>query len=139
MIRSAKFVLPLFVLAACGDRFPHFQVETAAIKAIQQVHEAQIRHREQFGRYAESLEALGIPRTICPHQKYNSLVGRLLGDPPEPSYRLTMAVSRDVYTIHADRVGSDARYLRTFFSDETLVIRQNLGGGPATAGSKALQ
>jgi type IV pilus assembly protein PilA len=35
--------------------------ELGAIKSIQTIHEAEIRYRSQFGRYANSLQELGSP------------------------------------------------------------------------------
>jgi hypothetical protein len=60
------------------------------------------------------LESLGVPAVVTA--------------PPESGYRLTMTTSADRYTVHADPVDPHTNGCRTFFSDETHVIRQSFEG-----------
>lgn len=109
-------LIGLGVASFPGDRNPVFRRETGAIVAIRILNKAQVLYRLQYGEYASSLTELGTP-------------GRGVAS---PGYQFTLARTMSGYTIHANpiHVGTDG--YRTFFSDQSMVIRQNFGPEPAT-------
>ena len=119
----SALVIAIGIMSLPGDRFPAFWKETGAIRAIQRLHAAQMQYYAQHGKYANTLAELGRPA---------SGAARL-------AYQFTFATKQGGYTINAHPVhfGSDVN--RTFFSDQSMVIRQNFGPEPATADSPELR
>ena len=105
-------------------------LEMAAILNIRSINNAQVQYYTQFGRYARSLSELG-----------PSGAGLLPADSAagtKGGYTFTLHSSPTGYTLNANPVKYGSTGRRTFFSDESLVIRANSGPGPATAASKEL-
>lgn len=96
--------------------------ETAALRMIQAIHTAEVQYNSQYGRYAISLQELGFSAT--------SSDGTRLG------YKFSLAGAGSGYVVNANPVtyGTDGN--RTFFSDQTMVIRVNNGPEPASAVSQ---
>ncbi len=116
-----------------------FVRETAAIKAIQTIHQMQVQYQSQYGRYATSLAELGPPTGGAPSPAAADLIGRDLSEGTKQGYKFTVAGNQSSYTVNAVPVtyGSDGN--RTFFSDQSMVIRENYGPEPATPASKELR
>jgi hypothetical protein len=51
----------------------------------------------------------------------------------------TLTATPEGYAINVDPVAFNSSRSRTFYSDQTLVIRENLGSGPATSNSQELR
>jgi type II secretory pathway pseudopilin PulG len=90
--------------------------ETSALDAIGACNTAEVQYNSQFGRYARSLTELG-PSAADARQGYKFA---LTGTPP--GYAIT-AVPTSIR-------------LRSFHSDQSLVIRESYGPKPATADSQ---
>ena len=103
-------------------------METAAIKAIQTLNTAQVQYRSQYDRYAKTLADLGpsaadlIPADLASGEKQGYLF-KLTGTPVG-------------YTISAVPKSLGSTGSRTFYSDQTLAIRENCGWLPATLNSR---
>jgi hypothetical protein len=54
-------------------------------------------------------------------------------------YKFTVTGNQNGYTINADPETYGTTGNRTFFSDQTMVVRANDGAEPATASSKELR
>jgi len=109
--------------------------ETAAIKAVTTIHVAQAQYYSRFGRYATSLAELGPGKTAS---TANLISGDLaLGE--KSGYRYELQVTPVGYTIHANPVAFNDTGSRTFFSDQTLTIRQNYSAEPADAESPEIE
>ena len=96
-----------------------YSPETAALKAIQTLNTAQVQYNSQFGRFAKSLAELG-----------SSAFGEKFG------YKFTLTGTPTGYAISAMPSVFGSAASRTFYSDQSLVIRENYGQEPATANSQ---
>jgi type IV pilus assembly protein PilA len=113
-----------------------FVRETAAIKAIQTIHTMQIQYQSQYGRFATSLTELGPPASGAPSPASADLIGNDLANGVKQGYKFAVAPIPGGYTINANPVVYNSDGSRTFFSDQTMVIRENYGPEPATISSK---
>lgn len=113
--------------------------ETAAIREIQTIHTAQTQYYSQFGRYATSLAELGPPAGGQEGQSGANLIPGELAKGQKSGYKFTLTGGPSGYTIVAvpEVFGNTGR--RTFFSDQSLVIRQNWSAEPAGPASPELK
>jgi type IV pilus assembly protein PilA len=119
-----------------ATRYAH---ETAAIKAIQTIHTMQVQYNSQYGRYAASLAELGPPATGAATAAASDLIDSGLAAGEKSGYKFTMTGTQGGYVINATPVTYGSSGSRTFFSDQSMVIRENDGPEPATASSKELR
>ncbi len=112
--------------------------ETAAIQEIKTIHQAETQYYSTFGKYADSLVALGPPASGAAGPAASDLIPKGLSDGKNGGYIYTVAGSATGYSVNAnpETYGSSGR--RTFFSDQTLVIRNNWGQEPANVNSPEL-
>ena len=117
-----------------GDLRP----ETGAVRTIQMIHTAQVQYNSQFGRYAVSLAELGPPASGVASSSAADLVGRDLASGTVLGYKFVVRGNESGYVINAipEIYGTTGR--RTFYSDQTMVIRENNGPQPATASSNEM-
>jgi type IV pilus assembly protein PilA len=115
-----------------------FMKETAAIKAIQTIHQMEVQYQSQYGRYAVSLAELGPPASGAPTPAAADLIGSDLSGGTKQGYKYTLTGNQAGYVITAVPEAYGSSGSRTFFSDQTMVIRENYGPEPATANSKPL-
>ena|SRR5687768_10175732 len=113
--------------------------ETAAIRQIQTIHTAQTQYYSQFGRYATTLTELGPPASGQAGPAAADLIPDDLAKGKKTGYNFTVQGGPNGYAITAvpEVFGNTGR--RTFFSDQTLVIRENWGAEPATVTSKEIK
>jgi hypothetical protein len=113
--------------------------ETAAVAGIQTIHKVQEQYHSQYGRYAASLGELGPPQNGAAGPAGADLIGNDLARGKRQGYRFTVSGAADAYVIHADPVSVGISGNKSFYSDQTTIIRENYGTEPATANSKALR
>ena len=113
-----------------------FVRETAALKAIQTIHTMQIQYQSQYGRYANSLAELGPPASGAASPAAADLIPTDLASGLKQGYKFTVAGTPGGYTINANPVVFNSDGTKTFYSDQTMVVRVNYGPEPATASSK---
>jgi type IV pilus assembly protein PilA len=113
--------------------------ETAAISEIRTINTAQTQYYSQFGRYATNLTELGPPAGGQEGPSAANLIPGELAKGQKSGYKYTLTGGPGGYTISAvpETFGNTGR--RTFFSDQSLVIRQNWTAEPATATSPELK
>jgi prepilin-type N-terminal cleavage/methylation domain-containing protein len=113
--------------------------EMAAISTFNTIHVAQTSYFSQFGHFAESLVQLGPPAGGAVGPASADLIPGDLATGQKSGYVFTVAASKDGYTITAvpQIFGQTGR--RTFFSDQTLTVRENWGADPATAQSHEIK
>jgi hypothetical protein len=116
-----------------------FMRETAAIKAIQTIHQMEVQYQSQYGRYATSLTELGPPASGAPSPSAADLIGNDLAGGEKQQYKFTLTGNTGGYTINANPVAYGSSGSRSFFSDQSMVIRENYGPEPATVNSKELR
>ncbi len=113
--------------------------ETGAIKAITTIHTAQAQYYSQFGRYAQTLQELGPPASGNPGPNGADLISEDLAQGEKGGYKFRLQGDPTGYTINADPVAFNNTGGRTFFSDQSLTIRQNFTNEPATAQSPEIK
>ncbi len=119
-----------------ATRYAH---ETAAIKAIQTIQTVQVQYNSQYGRYAASLTELGPPATGNATAASADLIDGGLAGGEKSGYKFTMTGNQAGYVISASPVAFGNTGSRTFYSDQSMVIRENDGPELATASSKELK
>jgi type IV pilus assembly protein PilA len=109
--------------------------ETAAIQEIKTIHQAETQYYSTFSRYATSLAELGPPASGAAGPAAADLIPKGLAEGRNGGYVYTVTGTQSGYAINAnpETFGSSGR--RTFFSDQTLVIRNNWTAEPATSES----
>jgi hypothetical protein len=113
--------------------------EMAALTAIQTVHKMQIQYQSQYGRYANSLAELGPPQSGAPSPSAADLIGSDLALGEKQCYKFNLTGNQGGYAVTATPVTYGTSGSRSFYSDESMVIRENYGPEPATVASKAIK
>ena len=121
------------------NRAKMYAHETAAIKTIQTIHTAQTQYQSQYGRFATSLTELGPPQNGQPGPQASDLVQSDLAAGEKSGYRFTVVGTQAGYTVSAVPIAYNSTGSRTFFSDQTMQIRQNYSAEPATEKSPELK
>jgi len=132
----------LIIITIAVPKYQKTQIfvrETAAIAAIQTIHKMEVQYQSQYGRYATSLAELGPPASGAPSPAAADLIGNDLANGINKGYKFTLTGTQGGYVIQANPVnfGNDGN--RTFYSDQSMVIRNNFGQEPATATSPELR
>jgi type IV pilus assembly protein PilA len=109
--------------------------ETAALKAIQTINTAQVQYNSTFGRFATSLTELGPPTSGNANASSADLISSDLASGEKQGYKYTLAGTPGGYTISAVPSAFGSTGSRTFYSDQSLVLRENYGQEPASANS----
>lgn len=137
-----RLALPTLLLAECAldrDKCPR-SMETGAIRWIKTLHEAQAVYRTQFGRYADTLAELGPPEAgRSPSALAADLIPSSLASGDKDGYIFTLAANGDAYSIHAWPKIFSKTGRRSFYSDQTMLIRANSRPDLATARSPELR
>jgi prepilin-type N-terminal cleavage/methylation domain-containing protein len=113
--------------------------EMAAIRTIQAIHTAQTQFFSQFGKYATTLAELGPPASGQAGPSAADLLPEELAKGSKSGYNFTVQGGLQGYTITAIPVAFNNTGRRTFFSDQTLVTRENWGQEPANIQSKEIK
>jgi|SRR5665213_683635 len=113
--------------------------EMAVIREIGSVHQAETQYYSQFGKYAASLSQLGPPVSGADGPEAANILPKILADGKKNGFTYTLTTTPTGYAITAvpDSFGNSGR--RTFYSDQTLVIRNNWGQEPATPASPEIK
>lgn len=106
--------------------------ELSAIQQISTLHMAQAQYNAQFGRYASNLKELGPASTEAPGPAAADLIPSSLAGGVLGGYRFGLVGNPTGYTIHADPLVYPRTGRRTFFSDQTMMVRENWGPDPAS-------
>jgi len=109
--------------------------EMAAIQAIHAIHTAQTQYYSTYGKFAESLVALGPPTSGTPGPAAADLIQEDLAAGEKQGYKFVMTAVPGGYTLNVNPVAFGSSGSRTFYSDQSMTIRQNFGQEPATATS----
>ena len=112
--------------------------ETAIIREIQTVHTAQTQYFSQFGKYATTMSELGAPASGNPSPTAADLIPNSLASGSKDGYTFMLQGTAGGYTLTASPISYNGTGRRGFYSDQSLVIRENWGPEPATASSREL-
>jgi prepilin-type N-terminal cleavage/methylation domain-containing protein len=121
------------------NRTQMYMRETAAIKAMQTIHQVQVQYQSQYGKFASSLAELGPPASGAPGPASADLIGNDLAGGVKQGYKFTLTAVPGGYQINANPETYGSSGSRAFYSDQTMVIRENYGPEPATVNSKELR
>jgi prepilin-type N-terminal cleavage/methylation domain-containing protein len=113
--------------------------EMAAIRQITTIHTAQTQYFSQFGRFATKLEELGPPSNGQPGPAAADLIPGELAAGNKTGYNFVLQPTKEGYTVQANPSAYNNTGRRTFFSDQSLVIRENWSAEPATVQSKEIK
>jgi type IV pilus assembly protein PilA len=113
--------------------------ETAAIQAIQTLHAVETQYYSQFGRYATTLAELGPPASGAAGPAAADLISRDLAEGRKSGYVFTVAATPTGYAISAVPETFNSSGRRTFYSDQTLIVRNNWSQEPANVSSAELK
>jgi prepilin-type N-terminal cleavage/methylation domain-containing protein len=113
--------------------------EMAAIRQINTIHQAQTQYYSQFGRYATSMTELGPPASGAATPSAADLIPKVLAEGKNSGYLFTVQATPTGYAVTAvpEAFGGSGR--RTFYSDQTLVIRNNWTQEPANVNSAEIK
>jgi type IV pilus assembly protein PilA len=110
--------------------------ETAALASINTLHQAQVQYNSQYNRFANSLTELGPPASGSTSAAAADVINNDLANGEKNGYKFTMTGNAGGYQILAVPVRFGVDGSRTFYSDQTMVVRENIGPEPATVNSK---
>jgi type IV pilus assembly protein PilA len=114
--------------------------ETAAIQAIRTIHAVETQYYSQFGRYAVSMAELGPPASGgAAGPAAADLISADFAAGKKSGYIFSVAATPVGYAVTAvpEQFGGSGR--RTFYSDQTLVIRNNWSQEVANVNSAELK
>ena len=113
--------------------------EMAAIRMITTVHTGETQYYSQFGRYAQNLAELGPPASGAAGPAAADLLPKNLADGKASGFIFTVVGTPTGYSVTAVPEAFGSSGSRTFFSDQTLVIRNNWTAEPATVASTEIR
>ncbi len=116
-----------------------YSQEMAAIQHVKTIHTAQAQYYSQFGRYAVSLIELGPAASGKPGPQAADIIPGDLALGDKGGYKFTLQAIPTGYAVNAEPTQYNTSGSRTFFSDQSLVIRNNYGPEPATASSPEIK
>ena len=138
LIVIAIILIIITIAAPKLNRARMYSQETAAIGAIRTIHTAQTQYYSQFGRFAASLAELGPPASGQAGPSSADLIGSDLSGGEKSGYKFTLTGNQGGYVVNAIPAVYGSTGSRAFYSDQTLVVRENYGQEPATPQSKEI-
>lgn len=138
MIVIAIIVVLVSIAAPQFSKYLMNAKETAAMGAIRTIHIAQTQYSSQFGRYATSLVELGPPASGQAGPAAAELIAGDLAQGVKGGFKFVLEQTPTGYSVTATPVTYNGDGRRSFYSDQTMVLRQNWGPDPATAASPQL-
>ena len=97
------------------------------------------QYYSQYGRYAASLTELGPPTSGAPGPAAADLIDATLAGGTKSGHKFTMTGNTSGYVINVVPESYGNSGSRTFYSDQTMTIRQNYGQEPATINSPEMK
>jgi type IV pilus assembly protein PilA len=113
-------------------------LEAGAIKALSTIHTAQAQYQSQYGRFALTLTELGPSASGPANASGADLISGDLARGEKQGFKYFLQANESGYTINANPIAFGSTGKHTFYSDQTLIIRQNSTAEPATAASPEL-
>lgn len=113
--------------------------EQAAIRQINTIHQAETQYYSTYGRYAANLTELGPPASGADSPTAANIIPKNLADGKNSGYIFTVTGTPTGYSVTAAPEAFGNSGSRSFYSDQTLVIRQSFTAEQATANSPELK
>lgn len=110
-----------------------FAYEMAAIRTLYAINAAQTQYFSTYGRYAITLSELGPPPGgAAASAAAADLITSDLALGNKSGYNFTMVGSPQGYAVNANPQVYNTTGSRSFFTDQSTVIREHLGNEPAS-------
>jgi type IV pilus assembly protein PilA len=135
LIVIAIILIILAVAMPKLSRARMYSQEMAALQAIKTIHTGQTQYYSQYGKYAATLAELGPPTSGTVGPASSDLIPEDLALGEKQGYKFTLTATPGGYIVNGNPVAFGTSGSRTFYSDQSMVIRQNFGQEPATAAS----
>jgi len=121
----AVLIACIHLMAGCNDRSARLARETSAIQVVKTIHQAEVQYYSQYGRYAQ-LKELGPPASGSPDANGAGLLPADIVSSAKNGYVFRVATQGKGYQVIAnpEQPGSG----RSFYSDESMTIRQSSSG-----------
>lgn len=113
--------------------------ETMVLKELQTINAMQVQYMSQFGRFATSLAEFGPPASGAPGPQAAELIPGALAAGDKDGYVFTLTATPSGYTLNANPKIFNTSGRRTFYTDQTMVYRQNWSPEPANANSPEIK
>jgi prepilin-type N-terminal cleavage/methylation domain-containing protein len=113
--------------------------EMAAIRMITTIHQGETQYYSTYGKYAQNLSELGPPASGADGPAAAGIIPKNLSDGKASGFIFTVVGSPTGYSVTAVPEAFGNSGGRTFFSDQTLVIRNNYTAEPATVASPEIR
>ena len=113
--------------------------ETAAVKTLNTIHQAELGYNSQFGRFAQNLVELGPPPSGADGPAAAGLTPKKLADGKSSGYVFTVTGTPTGYSITAVPEAFGRTGGKCYFSDESMITRVSFTAEPATAASPELK
>ena len=125
----------VILISAAAPKFSQILMnarETAAARHITTIHTAQAQYNSQFGRYATTLAELGPPTSGQAGPAASDLIPQELASGTKGGFKFTLEGTPLGYKVVAIPTAFGNTGRRTFYSDQTMVLRENWGQEPAS-------
>ncbi|HUA17730.1 MAG TPA: prepilin-type N-terminal cleavage/methylation domain-containing protein [Bryobacteraceae bacterium] len=113
--------------------------EMAVARELQTINTAQTQYMSQFGTFATTLAQLGPPTSGGPGPQAADLIPASLAGGDKDNYLFTLTGTPQGYTVNANPKVFNTSGRRTFFTDQSMILRQNWSADPATASSPEIK
>jgi type IV pilus assembly protein PilA len=131
------------LISAAAPKFSQYLMnarETAALGGIRTIHTAQTMYSSQFGRFAKSLAELGPPATGGQTGPASAdLIQSDLATGLKGGFKFVVEETATGYRISATPEAYNRTGRRSFYSDQTMTMRENWGPDPATISSPEIK
>ncbi|MFB3775954.1 MAG: type IV pilin protein [Bryobacteraceae bacterium] len=130
------------LISAAAPKFSQYLMnarETAAMGAIRTIHTAQTQYSSQFGKYAATLAELGPPTSGQEGPSAANLIPADLASGVKGGYKFSVELTQTGYRVIAMPTAFNNTGRRSFYSDQTMVLRENWGADAPTATSPEIK
>ena len=128
--------LAILVLPIPGGKQDRHATEMAAVRDIVTIMSMQTQYMSQFGKYAASLAELGpAGNGVRPGPWAADLIPASLASGQKDGYLIRIARTPGGYSINAEPIVFGKTGHRTFYTDQSMIIRQNQGPEPSSENS----
>jgi type IV pilus assembly protein PilA len=132
-------ILTILTVAACEGHYQANADEMAVVREIQTVNTAQAQYMSQFGKFASSMAELGPPASGRVGPSSADLIPGTLASGEKDGYTFTLRATPSGYSLNVNPRVYNRTGRHTFYSDQNMIIHQNLSAEPANASSPELR
>jgi type IV pilus assembly protein PilA len=133
------------ILVIIGIALPKFNVaqmtarELAAQQDLRTISTAQVQYQSQFGRYATNMAELGPPASGNPSPAGADLIQSSLAGGEKDQYTFTLTATQQGYSLVATPKVYNSSGRKSFYTDQSMIIRESMGPDPANATSPEIK